>query len=152
MALDTSDYQLVWQGLGQGLRVLVLKKRRDERTFLEEMAADPRRRDETGGIVRALRRLLQNGVDWGFESGTLKFLQGTTDIALYELKAKAQTYRVMTYVHGGKVRSPILLCAFRAHQSKQAGGVLKQDRERGEELARIARNLMLAEEKGDQSD
>lgn len=139
------EYILVRQRVGRGPNdyVLVLKRRSEEVTFIEDLSSDYRKKDEAARIVTCAVRLARNGTDWAIRSGTLKLLDN--GLAIYELKSKRTVYRVMTYVHDDKAKTPVLLFAFHGHQRRGGGGILREDEKRAARLARIARALVKEE-------
>lgn len=142
-------YVLVNQqvGLDPSESILVLAQAAKQGTFLDELSADPRKKDQAAAIMRAASRLARNGTEWAIASETLKLLDG--GLALFELRAKRKVWRVMAYVHDDAARTPVLLFAFDAHKSKKAGGIRTQDMKRAKSFARIARELMKQEEQND---
>ena len=145
--MQGGNYELVYQKLNGGQRILILKECGKE-SFFAALAKDPNQSSKASLIERAASRLVANGINWALASKTLKLLKGATgSIAVYELRVKAKVYRVMTYLHNDVSRTPILLFDFNGHVRKSKGGIPDAIIARGETLAMIAKQL-LEEESG----
>ncbi len=144
--MSDSDYSLMHQPLCSGQKILVLCHK-ESRSFYDEMSMDRRRREKAIMLDRAASRLARYGTDSAIEIGLLTMLHGVRgSLALYELHANARVYRIMTYVHNEKDRTPVLLFDFCGHTKRSAGGIPKKILRKGEELALVARELLEAEE------
>lgn len=138
-------YELIEQQLDsqRNLSLLVLKETKVENTFIDDLAANIRKKSMAREIVSVAIRLAERGTAWALECKVLKRLHcdGGT-LAIYELKIHRSVYRVMTYLHNDVSRTPVLLFAFSGHTSKKAGGIRKEELKRGQRLAAIAKRLM----------
>ena len=66
-----SGYELVSQRLSDTVNAIVLNPIHKQDTFLEEMATDPKRREEAALISRSLIRIYENGLDYAVTAGLL---------------------------------------------------------------------------------
>lgn len=140
------DFELVRQELLPGISILVLCQKNKSLTFIDELAADPKRRMKAKAIADAALRLVQHGTAWAISTGRLKRLncsKGT--IAIYELKVMGKVHRIMTYVHDDKNQTPVLLFDFEGHKGKSGGGIKSSTLIKGQQCAEIARSLLREE-------
>ena len=78
-----ASYELVEHPLRNGISMIALREKGSE-SFIESLNRG-KTRQRAAAIVRSIERLLQNGLDWGFASKTVKRLHGNYgDIVLYE--------------------------------------------------------------------
>lgn len=120
-------------------------------SFMDELETDSKRSSHYHRIYRELYRVASMGLDWALESKAIKMLkQSHGGIPLYELRCLPGTTRVMIYLHSGKPSQlVVLLFDFKGHKaSKSIGGIRKQDLEKGQRLAKIAKRLMEEKECG----
>lgn len=87
------------------------------RSFMDEMVADPKKRQRAALIARTAYRVERNGIGWAFESETFKWL--SKDVSVCELRVKGNVIRVMTYLERG-IAFPVYLFDFDGHQGKRA--------------------------------
>lgn len=141
-----ASYELVEHPLRNGISMIALREKGSE-SFIESLNRG-KTRQRAAAIVRSIERLLQNGLDWGFASKTVKRLHGNYgDIVLYETRCNGQVIRVMTYIHGGANGTPVFLFDFDGHKARSSiGGISHETLRRGEQLAVIAKELMNAQE------
>lgn len=141
--MDTS-YELIRLRLDDSHSVLVLSERSSGGcTFFDEMARDKNRRNEAVALRKALIRILDGGLEWGFTSETIWLLRGMPhDVLVCEVRVKRKLYRIMCYLHD-KYHGPlVLLFDFPAHELKIPGGISKANRDKALRLSRIAQQLV----------
>lgn len=142
MPVGNNGYVLVRHRLDEATSVLVLCED-GRQSFLDTLQGDIRRRNEASALRSKAIRLVNAPMQARIETGLIKRLHGVTgDVALFELRVKANVYRIMTYIHKDSKRTPVLLFDFRAHRVRASGGIPKKEIEKGVRLARIARDLM----------
>lgn len=137
-----SGYELVSQRLSDTVNAIVLNPIHKQDTFLEEMATDPKRREEAALISRSLIRIYENGLDYAVTAGLLKPLKGAADVSLFEVKAKRTVFRVMSYVTNRQDILLVLLFDFKGHRQNASEGIPKQTMAKAIELAKIAKQLI----------
>ena len=145
-ALDTG-YELVRLQLDDTHSVLALSERgSDGRTFFDEMARDKKRRSEAIALRKALIRVLDRDIGWGFDSETIWLLRNMPhDVLVCEVRVKRKLYRIMCYLHD-KFHGPlVLLFDFPAHEVKNPGGISKANIDKALRLSRIAQRLVSEE-------
>lgn len=137
-----SEYELVSQRLNDAVSIIVLNPVHKQDTFLDEMNADPKRREEAALITRSLIRIYENGLEYAIDAGLLKPLKGAKDISLFEVKAKKTVFRVMSYVTNSHDIPLVLLFDFKGHRQNASGGISKQTMVKATKLAKIAKQLI----------
>lgn len=139
-------FELVRQELLPGMSILVLCQKNKRLTFIDELAADPKRRAKAKAIADAALRLVQHGTAWAISTGRLKRLNySRRTIAMYELKVMGKVHRIMTYVHDDKNQTPVLLFDFDGHRGTSGGGIRPSTLAKGQQYAEIARSLLREE-------
>ena len=119
--MANASYELVEYPLRNGISMIALREKGSE-SFIESLNRG-KTRQRAAAIVRSIERLLQNGLDWGFASKTVKRLHGNYgDIVLYETRCNGQVIRVMTYIHGGANGRPVFLFDFDGHKARSSIG------------------------------
>ncbi len=142
----SGDYEIVRHPLDKVHNTLVLKKVAQDETFLVEMARSKKHVDEAAALRKVLIRLARSGLEWGFDSGTIKTLKGiTADVLICEVKVKRKVYRIMAYLHNKEKGPLVLLFPFHGHVQKAAGGIPQTTIDKAERLARVAKELIEAE-------
>lgn len=140
------DFELVRQELLPGMSILVLCQKNKEYTFIDELAADPKRKMKAKAISEAALRLVQHGTAWAISTGRLKRLNyPKKTIAIYELKVMGKVHRIMTYVHDDRNQTPVLLFDFDGHKGSSGGGIRSSTLAKGQQYAEIACSLLREE-------
>lgn len=127
-----SEYKLTEES---SMRVL---SRDGKPSFIEELARSPKTRRRASLIARTADRIERFGIDWAFESTTLKWV--SADISLCEMRVSGKVIRVMTYLTPGTT-SPIYLFDFDGHQGK-GGSIPPHLLRKAEQLAQEARSCL----------
>lgn len=87
-----------------------------EKSFVDRcIAKDPHRARR---ITLVAERVFDRGVEWGFESSTIKRLKGAEGaVAVFEVRVKGSVIRVAAYLHNGSI--PIYLFDFDSHSGSR---------------------------------
>lgn len=133
-------YEIVSSRIGDDAYVLALAPIGTD-TFIEKMMSTPKKQVRAASIVKTMRRIIDNGIEWAFDSETFKPLD--SGLALCELRVSGKVIRVMTYLHKGQ--TPIYLFDFDSHQGK-GSGIPENIMEKAESLAKAAKECMEEEE------
>lgn len=79
--------------------------------FDECLRKDP---DRAVRISKTVKRVSEFGLEWAFDSQTIKPIRGTTeDVAVFETRVKGRVIRVATYIH--ERHEPVYLFDFDTH-------------------------------------
>lgn len=132
-------YEIVSLEIADGVEALCLAVV-GKPPFLEKLSCSPKTRDRAVLISRTANRIHDNGLDWAFQSETLKSIDD--ELSLCELRIKGRVIRVMTYIHNKQI--PIYLFDFDGHQGK-TGKVSSNILKKGKQLSEEARKCMESE-------
>ena len=106
-------------------------------TFLEKASVE--RASRMAGFMC---KVAANGVPWAMEAGILKSIKGVNSgVAIFELKCRGTTIRVMTYIHDGAGRTPVYLFDIDAHKGADSG-LSREIKLKALRLAREAQRCM----------